>query len=112
MAKLSNEELKDILIKRIEKIENSDLVDKKTINEESVKALAKHLSLGNEIPALAQKFFELAPKTKVVWLHLCECTGCSESLLRADLPSFDELVFDFFFFRVSRNFNGSKWDKS
>lgn len=28
MAKLSNEELKDILIKRIEKIENSDLVDK------------------------------------------------------------------------------------
>lgn len=96
MAKLSNEELKDILIKRIEKIENSDLVDKKTINEESVKALAKHLSLGNEIPALAQKFFELAPKTKVVWLHLCECTGCSESLLRADLPSFDELVFDFF----------------
>ncbi|EOI1782608.1 hypothetical protein ACTLLN_002183, partial [Campylobacter coli] len=29
MAKLSNEELKDILIKRIEKIENSDLVDKK-----------------------------------------------------------------------------------
>lgn len=96
MAKLSNEELKDILIKRIEKIENSDLVDKKTINEESVKALAKHLSLGNEIPALAQKFLELAPKTKVVWLHLCECTGCSESLLRADLPSFDELVFDFF----------------
>ncbi|EAK5404384.1 oxidoreductase [Campylobacter jejuni] len=96
MAKLSNEELKDILIKRIEKIENSDLVDKKTINEESVKALAKHLSLGNEIPALAQKFFELAPKTKVVWLHLCECTGCSESLLRADLPSFDELIFDFF----------------
>ncbi|HED0945943.1 TPA: hydrogenase small subunit [Campylobacter jejuni] len=96
MAKLSNEELKDILIKRIEKIENSDLVDKKTINEESVKALAKHLSLGNEIPALAQKFFELAPKTKVVWLHLCECTGCSESLLRSELPSFDELIFDFF----------------
>ncbi len=59
MAKLSNEELKDILIKRIEKIENSDLVDKKTINEESVKALAKHLSLGNEIPALAQSFSNL-----------------------------------------------------
>ncbi|EJV0325721.1 hydrogenase small subunit [Campylobacter coli] len=96
MAKLSNEELKDILIKRIEKIENSDLVDKKTINEESVKALAKHLSLGNEIPALAQRFFQIAPKTKLVWLHLCECTGCSESLLRSELPSFDELIFDFF----------------
>ncbi|HHT6859839.1 hydrogenase small subunit [Campylobacter coli] len=96
MAKLSNEELKDILIKRIEKIENSDLVDKKTINEESVKALAKHLSLGNEIPALAQRFFQITPKTKLVWLHLCECTGCSESLLRSELPSFDELIFDFF----------------
>ncbi|WP_348518757.1 hydrogenase small subunit [Campylobacter sp. CCS1377] len=96
MTKLSNEELKEILTKRIEKIKNSSLVDEKNINEESVKTLAKHLSLGNEIPPLAAKFFQIAPKMKVVWLHLCECTGCSESLLRSELPSFDEFIFDFF----------------
>lgn len=95
MAKLSNEELKNILEDRIKKLENSTLKEDKVINEESVKILARHLSLGNEIPALAQRFFQIAPKTKLVWLHLCECTGCSESLLRSELPSFDEL-FDFF----------------
>lgn len=101
MAKLSNEELKNILEDRIKKLENSTLKEDKVINEESVKILAKHLSLGNEIPVLAQRFFQIAPKTKLVWLHLCECTGCSESLLRSELPSFDELIFDFFFFRIS-----------
>lgn len=96
MTKLSNEELKNILEERIKKLEISTLKDEKNINEESVKILAKHLSLGNEIPILAQRFFQIAPKTKLVWLHLCECTGCSESLLRSELPSFDELIFDFF----------------
>lgn len=96
MAKLSNEELKNILEDRIKKLENSTLKEDKVINEESVKIFAKHLSLGNEIPVLAQRFFQIAPKTKLVWLHLCECTGCSESLLRSELPSFDELIFDFF----------------
>lgn len=96
MTKLSNEALKELLQKRIEKYENSALKDEKFVNEESVKALCKHLSLGNEIPALALKFFQIAPKTRLVWLHLCECTGCSESLLRSELPSFDELIFDFF----------------
>lgn len=96
MTKLSNEELKNILENRIKKLEISTLKDEKNINEESVKILAKHLSLGNEIPTLAQRFFQIAPKTKLVWLHLCECTGCSESLLRSELPSFDELIFDFF----------------
>lgn len=96
MTKLSNEELKNILENRIKKLEISTLKDEKNINEESVKILARHLSLGNEIPILAQRFFQIAPKTKLVWLHLCECTGCSESLLRSELPSFDELIFDFF----------------
>lgn len=96
MAKLSNEELKIILQNRIIEIENSSSKDKRIINEESVKNIVKYLSLGNEIPSLAKQFFEIAPKMKVVWLHLCECTGCSESLLRSELPSFDEFIFDFF----------------
>lgn len=96
MTKLSNEELKSILENRIAEFEKSKLKDEKIINEESVKILAKHLSLGNELPQLAQRFFQIAPKSKLVWLHLCECTGCTESLLRSNLPSFDEFVFDFF----------------
>ncbi|EAJ7870594.1 hydrogenase small subunit [Campylobacter jejuni] len=95
MTKLSNEELKNILQNRISQIEISNSVDKKNINQETVKTLIKHLSLGNEIFPLAQQYFQIAPKIKVVWLHLAECTGCSESLLRTDMPGFDELIFDF-----------------
>ena len=90
-----NNELKVILENHINLLESSNLKDEKEINEESVNAICKHLSLGNEITQLAKKYFKLAPKTKLVWLHLCECTGCSESLLRTNLPSFDELIFDF-----------------
>ncbi len=39
MAKLSNEELKNILEDRIKKLENSTLKEDKVINEESVKFL-------------------------------------------------------------------------
>ncbi len=33
---------------------------------------------------------------KVIWLHLQECTGCSESLLRTETPSFETMIFDLF----------------
>ncbi|MWV61854.1 hydrogenase small subunit [Helicobacter saguini] len=33
---------------------------------------------------------------KVIWLHLQECTGCSESFLRTESPSFEVLIFDLF----------------
>ena len=37
---------------------------------------------------------ELADRAPVVWLHMAECTGCSESLLRSDTPTIDSLIFD------------------
>ena len=38
---------------------------------------------------------ELADRLPVIWLHMAECTGCSESLLRTDAPSIDSLIFDY-----------------
>ena len=37
---------------------------------------------------------ELADRLPIIWLHMAECTGCSESLLRADAPSIDSLIFN------------------
>ncbi len=37
---------------------------------------------------------ELADRVPLIWLHLAECTGCSESLVRADTPNLDSLIFD------------------
>ncbi|WP_169764218.1 hydrogenase small subunit [Campylobacter mucosalis] len=46
------------------------------------------------IPAVARAA-ELADRLPVIWLHMAECTGCSESLLRSDTPTIDSLIFDY-----------------
>lgn len=46
------------------------------------------------IPSVARAA-ELADRLPVIWLHMAECTGCSESLLRVDTPSIDSLIFDY-----------------
>lgn len=38
---------------------------------------------------------ELADRLPVIWLHMAECTGCSESLVRTDTPTIDSLIFDY-----------------
>jgi hydrogenase small subunit len=43
--------------------------------------------------AIAQAI-EKAQRPSVIWLHFQECTGCSESLLRAEHPTLDKLIFD------------------
>ncbi|WP_394985860.1 twin-arginine translocation signal domain-containing protein, partial [uncultured Helicobacter sp.] len=52
------------------------------------------LSLPASFTPLAAKAAEVANRIPVVWLHMAECTGCSESLLRSDAPSIDSLIFD------------------
>ncbi|MGL4899296.1 MAG: nickel-dependent hydrogenase small subunit [Shewanella sp.] len=37
---------------------------------------------------------ELADRVPLIWLHMAECTGCSESLIRTDTPNLDSLIFD------------------
>lgn len=44
---------------------------------------------------LTAKAAEVADRLPLVWLHMAECTGCSESLLRSDGPSIDSLIFDY-----------------
>lgn len=46
------------------------------------------------IPQVA-KAAKLADRLPVIWLHMAECTGCSESLLRTDTPTIDSLIFDY-----------------
>ncbi len=35
-----------------------------------------------------------APRPSVIWLHFQECTGCTESLLRAEHPTVEKLILD------------------
>ena len=53
------------------------------------------LSLPSSFTPLMAQAAELTDRLPVIWLHMAECTGCSESLLRVDAPSIDSLIFDY-----------------
>jgi len=52
------------------------------------------LSLPLPFSNLVAEAAELADRVPLIWLHMAECTGCSESLVRADTPNLDSLIFD------------------
>ncbi|USD36870.1 MULTISPECIES: hydrogenase small subunit [Ferrimonas] len=52
------------------------------------------LSLPLSFSPLVAEAAEIADRVPLIWLHLAECTGCSESLIRADTPTIDSVIFD------------------
>ncbi|PHY89864.1 oxidoreductase [Campylobacter vulpis] len=91
--KMDNNALKACLEKRLANLKGGE---KRMINEASVATMLKHLGISSELLNLACEYFSLAPKLNVIWLHLAECTGCSESLLRSEKPDLAEFIFEFF----------------
>jgi hydrogenase small subunit len=81
-------------------------------DEEAVAALEKRLGISRRsfltfcaamastmgLPASAGAAIAQAIASKkrpsVIWLHFQECTGCTESLLRAEHPTLEKLIFD------------------
>ncbi len=57
-------------------------------------ATAATLGLGAGSESAIAKAVESARRPSVIWLHYQECTGCSESLLRAEHPTLDKLILD------------------
>ncbi|MBS4331859.1 hydrogenase small subunit [Campylobacter vulpis] len=90
---MDNNALKACLEKRLANLKGGE---KGMINEASVATMLKHLGISSELLNLACEYFSLAPKLNVIWLHLAECTGCSESLLRSEKPDLAEFIFEFF----------------
>ena len=57
-------------------------------------AVAGTLGLPAGAEAAIAKAVEKAKRPSVIWLHFQECTGCSESLLRAEHPTLEKLILD------------------
>ena len=53
------------------------------------------LALPSQFPPLFAEAAKLADRLPLIWLHMAECTGCSESLIRSDAPTIDSLIFDY-----------------
>ncbi|MTI14549.1 hydrogenase small subunit [Sansalvadorimonas verongulae] len=52
------------------------------------------LALPLSFQPLVAQAAEVSDRVPLIWLHMAECTGCSESLIRTDSPSLDTLIFD------------------
>ena len=57
-------------------------------------AAASTLGLAPGAEAAIAKAIEKARRPSVIWLHFQECTGCTESLLRAEHPTLEKLILD------------------
>ncbi|WP_104742059.1 hydrogenase small subunit [Helicobacter ailurogastricus] len=58
-------------------------------------AMTATFALPASFTPLMAKAVEVANRLPVIWLHMAECTGCSESLLRSEDPSIDSVIFDY-----------------
>ncbi len=93
-AVMTNDELRAILQRRLQALESNPARESKTIDLGIVQSLLRNLALPNDFAPLAHRILELSPRAKLVWLHLAECSGCTESLLRTSAPSLHEFIFD------------------
>ncbi len=57
-------------------------------------AMAGTMGLPAGAEAAIAKAMATAKRPSVIWLHFQECTGCSESLLRAEHPTIEKLILD------------------
>ena len=56
--------------------------------------LAVTMGLPKGADAAVAKAIESAKRPSVIWLHFQECTGCTESLLRAEHPTLEKLILE------------------
>ena len=57
-------------------------------------AITAMLSLPSTFTPLMAEAVKIADRLPIIWLHMAECTGCSEALLRSENPTIDSLIFD------------------
>lgn len=60
-------------------------------------AAAATLGLPAGAEAAVAEAVATKPRPSVIWLHFQECTGCTESLLRAEHPTLEKLILDMIF---------------
>ncbi|GAL06273.1 quinone-reactive Ni/Fe-hydrogenase small chain precursor [Photobacterium aphoticum] len=56
--------------------------------------LTAALALPMPFSSMVAEAAELADRVPLIWLHMAECTGCSESLIRSSTPDVSTLIFD------------------
>jgi len=58
-------------------------------------AITAMLALPSNFTPLMADAIKVVDRLPIIWLHMAECTGCSEALLRSAHPTIDSLIFDY-----------------
>lgn len=91
-------ELLDETLPASEKAPLSDILEENGFNRRDFMKwsamVTAMLALPSTFTPLVAKATEVSTRIPVVWLHFAECTGCSESFIRTDAPSVENLIFD------------------
>ena len=81
------------------KKELKDVLEEKGVKRRDFMKWAAVITASLGLPAsfapLTARAAELAGRVPIIWLHMAECTGCSESLLRSEDPGIDSIIFDY-----------------
>ena len=54
--------------------------------------ICSYVDIAASLHPLVAKAAEIYDRLPIIWLHMAECTGCSEALLRTDAPTIDSLI--------------------
>ncbi len=105
----SDKSLKKIFKSRLEKLAKFPKIDESksitsVMEEEGINRrdfmkwagmMTALLGLSSSFVPTVAKAAKLADRLPVIWLHMAECTGCSESFIRTATPTVDSLIFDY-----------------
>ncbi|WP_334089879.1 hydrogenase small subunit [Helicobacter typhlonius] len=64
------------------------------VDKEWITRICAFIGIPKEGVEICEKILSLKPPVPVIWLHMAECTGCSESFLRLDKPGVESLIFN------------------
>ncbi|WP_104696794.1 MULTISPECIES: hydrogenase small subunit [unclassified Helicobacter] len=88
------EELQAIVENQILEIKSRGEVFHREIDRGFVDLFLKNLKLPSTMAESIINLLSIKKRTSIIWLSLSECTGCTESFLRNEIPGFDSLIFE------------------
>lgn len=83
------------LEQRLSEIQSQYKEPRYIVNKEWIGQICTLIGIPKECIELCVQILSLKPPTRLIWLHMAECTGCSESFLRLDKPGVESLLLEY-----------------
>lgn len=65
------------------------------VSTEWVTQICNLIEIPKNYMPICEQILSYKPPTRLIWLHMAECTGCSESFLRLDKPGVESLLLEY-----------------